>query len=80
MIATLIVAGLFVIVGTIGGWILYMLSGMDGDICDTCGRESTRSERAAWIEYLRRRHYAEGCVDVLRKVMAAADGRMETLG
>ena len=51
MIATLIVAGLFVIVGTIGGWILYMLSGMDGDICDTCGRESARSERAAWIEY-----------------------------
>ena len=31
-------------------------------------------------EYLRRRHYAEGCVDVLRKVMAAADGPMETLG
>ena len=31
-------------------------------------------------EYLRRRHYAEGCVDVLRKVMAAADGRTETLG
>ena len=28
----------------------------------------------------RRRHYAEGCVDVLRKVMAAADGRTETLG
>ena len=51
MIATLIVAGLFVIVGIVGGWILYMLSGMDGDICDTCGRESTRSERAAWIEY-----------------------------
>ncbi len=31
-------------------------------------------------EYLRRRHYAEGAVDVLRKVMAVADGRTETLG
>jgi len=31
-------------------------------------------------EYLRRRHYAEGCVDVLRKVMAAAGGWTETLG
>ncbi len=30
--------------------------------------------------YLQRRHYAEGAVDVLRKVMVVADGRMETLG
>lgn len=33
--------------------------------------------RAAHLE---RQHYAEGAVDVLRKVMAVADGQMETLG
>lgn len=31
-------------------------------------------------EYLRRRAYATGAVDVLRKVMATADGRTVTLG
>jgi len=31
-------------------------------------------------EYLRRRSYAVGAVDVLRKVVGAADGPMETLG
>ena len=53
-----------------------------------CGRELQRTHTAIApsmptaiaTEYLRRRHYAEGCVDVLRKVMAAADGRTETLG
>ena len=31
-------------------------------------------------DYLQRRAYAQGAVDVLRKVMATADGRTETLG
>ena len=31
-------------------------------------------------DYLQRRAYATGAVDVLRKVMATADGPMETLG
>ncbi|MDI9627608.1 MAG: hypothetical protein QM286_03535 [Acidobacteriota bacterium] len=31
-------------------------------------------------DYLQRRAYATGAVDVLRKVMATADGQMETLG
>ena len=51
MIATVILAGLFVLVGSLGGWMLYTLTGLNDETCDTCGRESTRSERAAWIEY-----------------------------
>ena len=31
-------------------------------------------------DYRQRRAYAQGAVDVLRKVMATADGRTETLG
>lgn len=51
MIATLIIAAIFILVGIVGGWMFYMLTGLEDDVCDTCGRVSTRRERHAWIEY-----------------------------
>ena len=51
MIATVLLAGLFVLLGSLGGWMLYTLSELDDYACDTCGRQAGRKERHSWIEY-----------------------------
>ena len=58
----------------------YLLTQYERELARTSEAYAAHMPVAIASEYLRRRHYAEGCVDVLRKVMAAADGPMETLG
>jgi len=58
----------------------YLLTQYERELARTSEAYAAHMPVAIASEYLRRRHYAEGCVDVLRKVMAAADGRTETLG
>ena len=56
----------------------HLLIQYERELQRTCYADYMPSQIKA--DYLQRRAYATGAVDVLRKVMATADGQMETLG
>lgn len=61
MIAIVVLSALFIIVGLLGGWLLYALAGLDEESCDGCGRTATRVQRHAWIDYKGRTFCSGDC-------------------
>ena len=51
MIAVIVLAGLFIAVGVCAGYFLYLVTGYEDDLCDSCGRAASGDERESWIEY-----------------------------
>ncbi len=49
--AIVVLAVLFILVGALGGWMLYALAGLDEETCDGCGRTEPRTQRRNWIDY-----------------------------
>ena len=58
----------------------YLLTQYERELARTSEAYASHMPSQIAAEYRRRRVYATGAVDVLRKVMATADGRTEMLG
>lgn len=58
----------------------YLLTQYERELARTSEAHASHMPSQIAAEYRRRRAYATGAVDVLRKVMATADGRTEMLG